>query len=453
MKGWITGLLVVVLMSAGSAWAGSKKDLLVSTTAELVAAMNPQNAGRTIRIKPGTYCPNAPLTLPEGSRVIGAGKMEYDDGLPSEFREGTVSHIIPADGGKQCPVEQGFFAGNSVISLTDGSSLQGVKISIDLTVGYTFAANTVVIHARGGQTIQTLISECDIQARSGPFVIVPPGIPAGRAIQLMTGDGPPNHDLPGDPKIRAVISRSIIRGNNTVAIFNGHWESKGETFLALQGNVFKEANWSLDLVGGISRNALGVANVVEGAATEVLSIGNLYQGVGVDSTGWLLTAGATGPQPGAPDSNHNHVTMTSFNDRIENVGIGINARAAFRRSPLQGYLHDNTTDLQIIGTEISTLTTDDPNFSTADLAFCPVAAQGSALKVDKVGDRNWVYVSALGLNGSGTRGNLYEYFAGICGFMDSTGDDNGLVFWGNLKLWQILNKNIDPDPPAELFSF
>jgi hypothetical protein len=438
-------------LAAGSASAA--KDIVVDTTEELVAAMNPSNAGKTIRIKAGTYCPNAPLTLPEGSRVIGAGKMEYDDGLPSEFREGTASHIIPADGGKQCPVEQGFFAGNSVISLTDGSSLQGVKISIDLTAGYTFAANTVVIHARGGQTIRTLISECDIEARSGPFSIVPPGIPAGRAIQLMTGDGPPNSDLPGDPKIGAVIARSVIRGNNTVALFTGQWESKGEIFLALQGNLFKEANWTLDLVGGISRNSLGVAYVAEGTATEVLSIGNLYQGAGVASTGWLLTAGANGPPPGSPSSNRNNLAMTSLNDRIENVGIGINARAAFRRSPAHGYVNDNTTDLQLIGTKISSLTTDLPNASTADLDLCPVAGQGSASKFDKAGDRNWVYVSAVGLDGSGTRDNIYEYVAERCGFMDSTGDDNGLAFWGSLKLWQKVNKNIDPDPPAELFSF
>ncbi len=453
MKAWFTGLLVVVLMNAGSAWAGYKKDLVVSTTAELVAAMNPQNAGKTIRIQAGTYCPNAPLTLPEGSRVLGGGKMEYENGLPEGFRAGTATEIIPADGGKQCPAEQGFFSGNWVIRLTDGSSLEGVKISIDLTAGYTFAANTVIIHAKGGQTIRTSMSECDIQARSGPFSIVPPGIPAGRAIQIMTGDGPPNHDLPGDPKIRAVISRSIIRGSNTVALFNGQWESKGDVFLALHDNVFKEANWSLDLVGGISRIAGGVTNVAEGTVTEVLSIGNLYQGVGESSTGWLLTAGANGPPPGSPSSNHNSLTITSLNDRIENVGIGLNARAAFRRSPAHGYVNDNTTDLQMIGTTISTLTTQDPNSFTADLVFCPVAGQGSAFTVDKVGDGNWVYVSALGLDGSGVRDNLYEYFAGICGFMDSTGDDNGLTFWGNLKLWNVLNKNIDPDPPAELFSF
>lgn len=442
-------------MGAGSTWAKSARaqEIEVGTTAELVAAMNPQNAGKVIRIQPGTYCPSAPLILPEGSRVVGSGKMDYESGLPSGFSEGTAPHIIPADGGQQCPAEQGQFAGTSVITLTDGSSLQGVKISIDLTVGYTFAANTVVIHAKGGQTVRTSITECDIEARSGPFSIVPPGIPAGRAVQLMTGDGPPNNDLPGDPKIRAVIARSVIRGNNVVALFTGQWESNGEIFLALQGNVIKEANWPMDLVGGISRNSLGVSYVVEGTSTEVVSIGNLYQGVGEASTGWFMTAGANGPPPGSPSSNHNHLTMTSFNDRIENVGIGVSARAALRRSPAHGYVNDNTTDLQMIGTQISTFTNDSPNFTTADLAFCPVAGQGSALKVDKVGDRNWIYVSALGLNGSGTRENLYEYFAGICGFMDSTGDDNGLTFWGSSQLWEVLNKDIDPDPPAELFSF
>ena len=448
-------MAILMVMGAGSAWARSAKANVidVGTTAELVAAMNPLNAGKMIRIQPGIYCPNATLVLPEGSRVVGSGKMDYESGLPSEFRGGTATHIVPADGGKQCPAEQGFFAGNSVVSLTDGSSLEGVKISIDLTAGYTFAANTVVIHAKGGQTVRTLISECDIEARSGPFSIVPPGIPAGRAIQLMTGDGPPNHDLPGDPKIRAVINRSVIRGNNTVAIFNGQWESKGEIFLALHGNVVKEANWTLDIVGGISRILAGVTNVVEGTVTEVLSIGNLYQGVGESSAGLLLTAGANGPPPGSPSSNGNHLTMTSLNDRIENVGVGIMARAAFRRSPAHGYVNDNTTDLQMIGTKISTLTTEAPNSFTADLIFCPVAAQGSASKVDKVGDRNWVYVSAIGLDGSGTRDNLYEYFSGICGFMDSTGDDNGLTFWGSAQLWEILNKDIDLDPPAELFGF
>ncbi|HKY63739.1 MAG TPA: hypothetical protein VJR29_09995 [bacterium] len=447
------GLTIFFVISGGAGAKGKAQDILVQNTAELVAAMNPANAGKTIRINAGTYCPSGPLTLPEGSRILGAGEMEYEDGFPAGFREGTATEIVPADGGIRCPAELGKFAGNSVITLTDGSRLQGIKISIDLSAGYTFAGNTVIAHAKGGQTIRTLVSECDIQARSGPPSIVPPGIPAGRAIQLMTGDGPPNHDLPGDPSIQAVISRSVIRGNNTVALFTGQWESKGRIFLALQGNVVEEANWTLDLVGGISRIAAGVSIVTEDTTTEVLSIRNLYQGVGATSTGWLLTAGANGPPPGSPSSNRNNLTLTSLSDRIENVGVGVNARAALRRSPNHGYVNDNTTDLQMIGTAISSLTTQDPNSFTADLIFCPVAGQGSATKFDKAGDGNWIYTSAIGLNGSGTRDNLYEYLAGICGHMDSTGDDNGMTFWGNARLWEVMNKNIDPDPPAELFSF
>jgi hypothetical protein len=447
--------LVAAVMWAAPAWADQPDEILVTSTRELVAAMSPANRGRTIRVKAGVYCPNAPLTLPEGARIVGAGEMEFRQSLPVGFREGTTTEIVPADGGRRCPPELGSFAGSAVFNLTDGSSLRGIKVTIDLSAGYTSGGNTVMIQARGAEVIRTSISECDIQARAGMSPAAP-GVAGGRAISIMTGDAPPNHDPPGDPEIRASIARSIIRGNGptgAVVLFTIHFESRGQTSLFLHANVFTGAGWSLDLVGGVGRTLLGVPNVVEGTVTEILSTASLYRGLGSAAGGWTFTAAANSQASGSPGANANSLTFTSINDRIENVGIGIQGRAALRRSPNHGDHDDNVLGLHLIGTEISTFETDAGGKRTADLAFCPTAGPSVAtLEVDKVGDRNRVHVFANGLRGSGDRENLYEHASDLCGFMVGQGTDNVLSFSGDLHLWNIRNHDIEPDPPPELFT-
>jgi len=438
--------MAALLVAGASARAHDTSDeILVGTTSQLVAAMNPANAGRTIRIQAGVYCPNAPLTLPEGSEVVGAGIMENEGSPQMGFREATATEIVPADGGARCPPELGSFAGTSVLNLTDGSSLRGVKVTIDAP-RHTFPGNTVVILAKGAQKIRTSMSECDIQARSGNLS-PSPGVPGGRALSIMTGDAPPYHDLPGDPRIDVSVSRSVIRGNSPLgpAVFTSHYESRAQTSIFFHANVFTEVGGaSLDLVGGISRSLFGVPSPVENTLTEILSIGNLYRGRGIGSTGWGFSAGATA---GATDSTFNRMSFTSVGDRIENVGIGFNARAAVRRGVDHGHVHDNLLELHLIGTEISTI----QSAVAADMVFCPIATP-PAVNVVQVGDRNLIDVTASGLQGSGTRDNVFTYSPGRCGSIESLGTDNGTSFSGSLQRWNVQNDNIDPDPPADLFT-
>jgi len=57
-----------------------------------------------------------------------------------------------------------------------------------------------------------------------------------------------------------------------------------------------------------------------------------------------------------------------------------------------------------------------------------------------------------GLQGSGTRDNVFEYSPGRCGTIDDLGTGNCTSFSGSLNRWNVQNDNIDPDPPAELFT-
>jgi len=436
-------------MAVSSARAEDPGDeITVSTTSELVAAMSPANAGRTIRIQPGVYCPKAPLTLPEGSEVIGAGIMEYEGSLPAGFRAGTTTEIVPADGRDACLPEVGLFVGNAVFNLTDGSSLRGVKVSID-AARHTFGGNTVVIRAIGGQVTRASMSECDIQARSGT-VPYAPSIPGGRALSIMTGDNPPNHDPPGDPRIHVVVSRSIFRGNGpngAVMVFTSHYESRAQTSVFFHANVFTGFLAALDLVGGISRSFVvlseEIRTPVTDTLTEVLAIGNLYRGRGIASVGAVgLTAAATA---GNADSTFNRLSFTSVGDRIENVGAGINGRAALRRGATHGFLDDNLVELHLVGTELSTVE------SAADMTMCAVGAPPN-VRVDRVGDRNWIHLAATGLEGSGKRDNVFGHSVARCGQVDDLGNDNGVSVKGSLRLWNVQNDDIDPDPAPELFT-
>jgi hypothetical protein len=110
--------------------------------AELVAAMSPANAGRTIRIQPGVYCPKAPLTCPRARRSSAPGSWS----TKGRCRRGPRGHdrrrSSPPTAGCLSATKVGLFVGNAVINLTDGSSLRGVKVSIDAARHHLRRGNT-----------------------------------------------------------------------------------------------------------------------------------------------------------------------------------------------------------------------------------------------------------------------------------------------------------------------
>lgn len=474
-------LAAAIVFLTGTAFAGSDDPqiVVVTSTEELVASMNPANAGKTIQVEEGTYCPAAPLHVPPRAQIVGSGVMEYEAGLPVGFREGTAAIIRPADGGVHCPAELGAFVGDAVLHMSDESSLRGISVDVDLQAS-TFSAfqgSTVMIQAKGSEVKRVRFIECDIQGRGGPGAFN--GVPAGRNIFMVTGVLRPNLqtdvvpgtnllvDPPGDPTIHTTIARSLIRANNSLGLFPIQYEARGHVNLTIQKSVLTEASIPLDGVGGISRafvdNSIPsapktIVSVVEGAHTEIISIGNLYEGNGgVGSAGFYLTAGGTAPAPNSPGSDDNTLTVRSVHDRIENVNTGINARSGFRRTATGGKSFGNTLEVDLIGTTISTV--DTAARGAMDLAFCPTQAPFNA-DVDSVGGGNWIYFSAVKSTGSGETENLYErtaenldLFAAVCGRQTALGDNNGLELFGNLPLWERLNQNFEPPPPEHLFSF
>ena len=62
----------------------------ISSSAELVAALDPAYAGRHIHVRAGTYEVQQPLTVPDGMTIEGEGVMLLDaSGHPTGFRGGT----------------------------------------------------------------------------------------------------------------------------------------------------------------------------------------------------------------------------------------------------------------------------------------------------------------------------------------------------------------------------
>jgi hypothetical protein len=59
--------------------AGGPSTIDVDTTIELIDALKPQNAGKTIRVMAGIYKVNKTLVVPNGATLQGAGVMLFDD--------------------------------------------------------------------------------------------------------------------------------------------------------------------------------------------------------------------------------------------------------------------------------------------------------------------------------------------------------------------------------------
>src|SRR4029453_8495502 len=121
-----------------------------------MAAMVPENAGRTFLIKAGIYHPTSPLTVPAMARVNGEGVMEFDsEGLPSGFVPGTETEIIP--------VSDPSYPGQWIFKLSDGASIRGLKIMNNVTL-----TNTIRVQAQGTETTRAHFLECEIHGPGGP---------------------------------------------------------------------------------------------------------------------------------------------------------------------------------------------------------------------------------------------------------------------------------------------
>lgn len=393
--------------------------IVVSSVAELQAALVAANAGSTILVEPGSYVIGAPLIVPDGVTLEGHGVMLGDD-LPTGFEAGTETRILAASG----------FVGD-LLTLGDSVTLRG--LILEDVVGRV--GNVITIGSSGaGSEIAASIDECEI--RNPKATGTSPSGPSGRAIAIFTRI--PAHD---GSSLSLNLTRSIVRSTSSGdALFGINFAARSSIYLTLTGNVVVGTT---TLTGGVARPA-----EVRESMIALTSKRNLYTGTGTTSlTGLHLIGGSDVPVPGfvAGGSISNSMTFHSIQDRIEGFRTGILAVGGRRWNGTTGLSSDNRADLNLQGLHIATVGT-----GAADWKLHAAETGGGFLE-NLPGNGNVLRVVARGLTGSGTRLNSYRNVFGPA-LPANQGVGNRLEIVGNLQAFNKTNTAIDPAPPAEFFT-
>jgi len=412
--------------------------VLVSTSAELIAALDSATVGRQIRMLPGNYPVSGPLTVPDGAMLEGAGIMHMDQGLPSDFEPGTLTTIRVASG----------FVGD-LITLGNGSILSSLRLEdlkTDPGSGPQRSGNVIAVESRAANdVVSAKIRDCEIinpnsmgAAKDGP---------TGQDLVVLTRNPERQNDPP--PHEGATISvrleRSILRANGGGgAVFVINFAAHGKVSVVLEANVLEGA---LNVAGGASR-----PDLVTGAETVFESRNNLYvlRPGGYDAIAWRIYGGSSSHIPGlaAPGASFNVARISSDHDVITGFRTGIRATAGRRWKTASGPLTDNRLELELHGTRIQT-----DGEGAADLVL-----QGAMSDLEQddsreflPGDRNVLLVLMRDVKGSpAPRANSY---AAVFGpeLESNRGSGNRLEFVGNLEEFNQSNKSLSPAPPAEFF--
>jgi hypothetical protein len=92
--------------------------LVVRSAPQLLEALQPENAGRHIRVLRGDYAIDRSLVVPDGATLEGEGVMAMaPDGLPGGFEPGTETTLRASDG----------FEGH-LLTLGHGSAVKGLRL-------------------------------------------------------------------------------------------------------------------------------------------------------------------------------------------------------------------------------------------------------------------------------------------------------------------------------------
>jgi len=398
--------------------------IVVTTTAELEAALVPANDGRRILVRAGEYVLSQALTVPDDATLVGEGDMSFDEsGLPIGFE--------PAG---RTVLKSTMALVGDVLTLGDGSTVRGFVIE---DAAGRLTGNAVVVSSRApGDSVSATVVECEI-INPNPSGIVPQG-PSGRGLLVITrnlnlGQAPPPHE---DAVLSARLQRSIIHapagGSGVFAI---NFASHAEIQLVLERNVI---GGGLDANGGVSR-----PDAVTGASLSIQSTRNLYRSDSATPTavGWRMSGGSTAPIPGlvSEASTSNSLQMQSSDDAIEGFATGVSAIGGLRSTATGGLILSNSLDLNFHGLQLAT--------TTADLQLF-----GARSLVDGVspGDGNTLRMLLRQATGSGPRANQYADSATPS--MTNLGVGNELEMIGSIKAFVRTNDGIDPIPPAEFFT-
>ena len=346
----------------------ASRSIVVTTTAELVAALSADPGDLTIFVQRGTYLLDHAITVPENTALIGEGEMLYDNsGLPTGFVPETLTVIAAMPG-----------VTGDFVTLKDGASLQGLVIQ-DVARPALTGGVVVMVSSQGpGESVSAQIVECEI-INPNPVGATNTG-PTGRGLGAITRNRPvAGGAAPHEQSLVSVhLTHSIIRSPaGGDGIFGINYASGSHIGLHLRQNVIGK----LGANGGVSRPDSTV-----GATTLIQSSGNLYRAdnPAPTSIGWQLQGGSHAPIPLgqiAEETLNNKLSMHSVDDRIEGFGRAIVATAGQRMSALAGAISSNEVELILEGTLLASTTSDFELLGARSTIAGMAAGDGNELRV------------------------------------------------------------------------
>ena len=415
-----------------------RSPLLVSTAAQLIAALQPAYAGRRIELAAGEYAVDRPLLVPDGATLVGSGRMQADAaGLPAGFEDGTATTLQVAAG----------FDGD-VLTLGHGSALQGLRI-VELANTEALPnrrrGNVVFVASRApADTVTAAVVACElVNPNAAGFTDIGPHGHGVVALTLNPALGAPPAAHEG-ALVNVRVQGSIIRTRTGAAIFANNFAARGNIRLRLEDNRFEGY---MTVGAGVSR-----PDAVTDAMTSIESRRNLYQRSVWSRVGWLLLGGSTSPhflEAGIPGASRTTLRVDSDSDRIEGFRHGIEAAAARRIGVQSSMLSDNRLELRLRGTRIATV-----GDGAADLVLTGALSEAERWTTPgefPAGDRNVLQVEMTGVQGSGPRRNV---FAAVLGPAQppNFGTGNQVRFVGSAAEFRRGNPGVDPGPGAEMFA-
>jgi serine/threonine protein kinase len=424
---------------------------VISTSAELLAAISPANAGKRVHLRAGTYNLDRLLTVPDGMTLEGEGEMSFArEGYATGFRDRprTTLRMIAS-------------AGGDILTLGNNVTLRNLElVDLDGRIG-----NLVRVESRRPYDSLSAIIVESVLVNPNPFV---PSSLSGRALQITTRNARKGTDSP--PHDGAVVSVKLLR-----SVLKSPAGGGGFFAFNFAPNSRISLEISRSLIGGSSEANGGVSNpaAVHDSEVRITSEDNVYRNEWVNRcaqavTGWNLTGGSGTPVLRIlPETARNRVVVRSTNDRIEGFTTGITATGSrrFHPAPQNGASTDNHIDLQLAGTTISTPECPSGIVGSVNAAGMDTGRMDSVSDVRLIGgsvargsfepgNGNTVRVELRGVTGSGRRGNRYAHAGSFSSTLQAKlrGKGNRLEIVGDSQTFSRINHAIDPAPGPEFFT-
>ena len=419
-----TWQLLATLCATLFADAISASEIVVRTSAELVASLSPANAGQTIRVAAGEYLIDAPLQVPDRVTLRGDTAMQYDaDGLPSGFEPGAAATI-----------KANAALAGEVITLGNGATLERLRIE-------SVTGNAVAIYSRGARgPVTATIRECEVVA-PGELAVGTEGPRGGGIVMLTLAAETVAARREAGPVVTARIDRSRVHAPRSGALFVTNFATAGRIQVDVAGSRLEGVT---TVAGGTSRT-----HAVTQATTTFRSRGNLYVQDMAGVPAWQLVGGSGTTHPGsptAPGASANTLRVESANDRIEATGAAIHASAGRRVHGMSGKASGNVLLLGLVDMTLLS------GNAGADLVLQGAYADpGKATDHEFApGDGNILRVSMHGVRGSGPRANAFSHVAGPQETADH-GSGNRLEFAGRRADFLSSNPGLSPAPEPAFF--